>query len=80
LTFGYLYDNLFTKFRSMVMDAETIKELRAKSKMTRQTFAEKIGVSISTVARWEKGDGKPSPLALDRLNQMKEELDNAGKT
>lgn len=38
--------------------------------MTRQEMAVKLGVSISTVARWEDGDNRPSKLAMSRILEL----------
>ena len=37
--------------------------------MTQEEFAREVGVSFSTVSRWETGRGHPSPLALHRLQE-----------
>ena len=47
-----------------------IKALRKKLKLTQEGLARKVGVSWSTVNRWERGIGKPSPLALQRLDEL----------
>ena len=49
-----------------------IKELRLKLGLSQERFAQKLGVSLSSVTRWERGISKPSQLAqrrLDRLNK-----------
>ena len=58
--------------------AKTIKNLRAKLGLTQEQFAANVGVTWSTVNRWENGRGSPSPLAIreierlqDRVNQNK---------
>ena len=47
-----------------------IKELRFKFGLTQEQFAAKVGVTFSTVNRWEKGKSKPSPLAMKRIEDM----------
>jgi len=49
---------------------QTIKELRAATDLTQERFAAKIGVTFSTVNRWENGKGKPSPLAMQRIRTL----------
>ena len=49
---------------------QTIKELRAATGLTQEQFAAKIGVTFSTVNRWENGKGKPSPLAMLRIRAL----------
>lgn len=51
-----------------------IKLLRKKRKLTQEGLARKLGVSWSTVNRWERGIGKPSPLALRRLEELEKEV------
>ncbi len=50
--------------------AEMIRKLRAKLGLTQEQFAAKVGVTWSTVNRWENGRGKPSPLALSRIEEL----------
>lgn len=45
------------------MNSKKIKEIRFKLGLTQEEFAHKIGVSVSTVARWETNRKSPSPLA-----------------
>ena len=49
---------------------ETIRELRAALGLTQEQFAAKVGVTVSTINRWENDKGKPSPLALLRIEQV----------
>lgn len=50
--------------------AEMVKKLRAKLGLTQEQFAAKVGVTWSTVNRWENGRGKPSPLAMRQINDL----------
>lgn len=56
------------------MDAEEIRELRKQLGWTGQRFAEEIGVSISTVSRWENGRSKPSRLAVEKMEKIRTEV------
>ncbi len=47
-----------------------IKNLRLGLGLTQEQMAAKIGVTFSTVSRWENGRGNPSPLALQRLEEL----------
>lgn len=47
-----------------------IRDLRAALGLTQEQFAAKIGVTFSTVNRWENGKGKPSPLAMKQIQQL----------
>ncbi len=50
-----------------------IKSVRERLNLTREKLAHKLGVSWATVARWERGKGKPSPLAQKALEDLLEE-------
>jgi putative transcriptional regulator len=53
--------------------SEMVKELRAQLGLTQEQFAAKVGVTWSTVNRWENGRGKPSPLALGHVVEIVQE-------
>jgi len=53
---------------------KTIKELRAALELTQERFAAKLGVTVSTVNRWETGKGKPSPLALKQIEALQKQV------
>ena len=50
--------------------AKKIKELRLKLGLTQEQFAAKVGVTFSTVNRWENGRGTPSPLARKQIEAL----------
>ena len=56
--------------------AKTIRELRAKLGLTQEKFAATLGVTWSTVNRWENGRGSPSPLAVRRIEELASEADD----
>ena len=45
-----------------------IKRIRQRSFLTQQEFANVIGVSFSTVNRWESGRSKPNLKAMKNIN------------
>ena len=47
---------------------EEIKKIRQRSFLTQQDFAKKIGVTFSTVNRWESGRAKPNLKAMKSIN------------
>lgn len=49
---------------------EMIKRIRQRSFLTQQNFADKIGVSFSTVNRWESGRAKPNLRAMKSINSF----------
>lgn len=54
---------------------EKIRELRRKKGWTQEDMAREIGVSLSTVQRWEKRGGKPVRMARRELHGL---FQNAG--
>ena len=50
--------------------AETIKQIRKKTFLSQESFAKEIGVSFSTVNRWENGKSSPNYSALKKINQF----------
>ncbi|MHC4475253.1 MAG: helix-turn-helix domain-containing protein [Planctomycetota bacterium] len=54
--------------------AKMIRRLRAALGLTQEQFAAQIGVTFSTVNRWENGQSKPSPLAMHRIGELQSEL------
>jgi len=49
---------------------QTVKDFRKKLGLSQKAFAELLGVSLRTVQRWERGESKPSKMALSRLAQL----------
>ena len=60
-----------TKIEDEIM-TKNIRNLRSKLGMTQEQFAAKIGVTFSTVNRWESGKSKPSPLAMRQIEELME--------
>jgi len=50
-----------------------IKELRDKLELTQEQFAQKVGVTFSTINNWEKGTRTPHPFLFERLLEIAEE-------
>jgi len=46
---------------------EILKSIRKELKITQEQFARDIGVSFSTLNRWERGHRSPSPLAMQTI-------------
>jgi len=49
---------------------EKVKALRKKMSWSQEDLAREIGVSLSTVQRWEKRGGKPTRLARRELARL----------
>ena len=48
--------------------AEDIKRIRRKAFLTQEEFAKQIGVSYTTVNRWETGKSKPNLKAMKSID------------
>ena len=49
---------------------EAIKITRQKAFMSQEEFARELGVSVSTINRWETGKVKPNLTAMKSLKQF----------
>lgn len=52
------------------MDSKEIKALRKRLGLTQKVLADRLGVDAITVSRWERGEYKPSGLALRQLARL----------
>ena len=52
---------------------EKVKELRKRKGWTQEDLAREIGVTLSTVQRWEKRGGKPTRLPRRELVKLFQE-------
>ena len=52
------------------MDPERIKKIRLSLGWSQERLARELGVSFSTVNRWERGRTSPSPLAEKSLEKL----------
>lgn len=57
------------------MNGDDVRELRNKLGLSMGAFAERVGVSLHEVWRWEHGQAKPSPMAVRLFEQLKKEVD-----
>lgn len=56
------------QFRGESMSfSEEIKYIRRISYLSQESFAKEIGVSFSTVNRWENGKSKPNYSAMKKI-------------
>ncbi|HVN87929.1 MAG TPA: helix-turn-helix transcriptional regulator [Candidatus Binatia bacterium] len=44
-------------------DSQSVRELRAKLRMTQEEFAHALGLTVGTINRWENRRFRPSKLA-----------------
>ncbi len=50
--------------------SQSIRELRARLRLTQEEFAHAIAVTVSTVNRWENGHATPSKLAWRAIQSL----------
>ena len=55
--------------------SKMIRELRADLGLTQEQFAAKLGVTYSTINRWENKKGNPSPLAMLRIGKLQKSIE-----
>ena len=53
---------------------EKVKEIRKRKGWAQEDLARKIGVSLSTIQRWEKKGGEPTRLARRELKRLFQEV------
>ena len=54
--------------------SDKIKQCRYLKGWTQEKLARNVGVSLNTVQRWESGKTHPSPLAMDKLQELLEDV------
>ena len=57
---------------------QLIRELRQRTGLTQEKFAAKLGVTFPTINRWENGRAKPSPLAMQRIEELLRSMGDNG--
>lgn len=56
-----------------------ICELRLETGLTQEQFAASLGVVYPTVNRWENGHAQPSPLAMQKIEELRRRLGVRGR-
>lgn len=56
-----------------------LRELRILAGLTQEQFASSIGVTYSTINRWENGHTKPMPLAMQKIEEMAKDMGENGE-
>ncbi|MBD2364735.1 helix-turn-helix transcriptional regulator [Anabaena minutissima FACHB-250] len=59
--------------------SQLIREFRLSTGLTQEQFAAHIGVTYPTINRWENGRSKPSPLAMEKIEQKLKDLGEVGQ-
>lgn len=55
-----------------------IRELRERTGLTQEKFAAKLGVTFPTINRRENARAKPSPLALQKIEELLRNMGEQG--
>lgn len=55
-----------------------IRELRGRTGLTQEKFAAKLGVTFPTINRWENGRARPSPLAMQKIEELLSSMGERG--
>ena len=55
-----------------------VRELRKRTGLTQEKFAAKLGVTFPTINRWENGRTKPSPLAMQKIEELLIKMGDSG--
>lgn len=58
--------------------AALVYELRQRVGLSQEKFAAKLGVTFSTVSRWERQKAMPSSMAFDRMRELLEKMGDRG--
>lgn len=56
-----------------------VRATRDRLGMTQERFAARLGVTFTSVNRWENGRTKPSPLALRQVEDLLREMGKDGE-
>ena len=55
-----------------------VRELRERTGLTQEKFAARLGVTFPTINRWENGRARPSPLAMQRIEDLLHSMGDRG--
>ncbi len=58
---------------------EKIRNVRTQLGLSQEELAQALGVSFTTVNRWENGKSKPSKLALEKFKSFCEQAKKQGR-
>ena len=55
-----------------------VREIRKRTGLTQEKFAARLGVTFPTINRWENGRARPSPLAMQKIEELLREMGAGG--
>jgi len=58
---------------------QLVRALRERTGLTQEKFAAKLGVTFPTINRWENGRAKPSPLAMQKIEELLHSMGEQGR-
>ena len=58
--------------------SQRIRELRERTGLTQEKFAARLGVTFPTINRWENGRARPSPLAMQKIEELLRSMGDRG--
>ena len=56
-----------------------VRKLRERTGLTQEKFAARLGVTFPTINRWENGRAKPSPLAMQKIEELLRNMGDRGR-
>ncbi|MBD1847501.1 helix-turn-helix transcriptional regulator [Cyanobacteria bacterium FACHB-63] len=59
--------------------SDLVRELRQRLELTQEQFASELGVTFTTINRWENRHSKPSKMAMMLIEMKVRELGDDGK-
>lgn len=74
-----LHQAINQMFKTLPEVGGLIRELRLLTGLTQEQFAASLGVTYGTINRWENGHSRPSPMAMDKIEQKLEEWGEQGQ-
>lgn len=57
-----------------------VRHLRHDMELTQEKFAARLGVTFPTLNRWENGRATPSPLAMEKIEGILQQIGDRGQS
>lgn len=58
---------------------QMIIQIRLLMRLTQEQFAAELGVTMSSISRWERGMNKPLPLVMEKIEGLLRQLGERGQ-
>ena len=65
--------------RGEPIDPERVKRLRDRLGLTQQQLADRLGVTVGSVSRWELGKSGPIKPYLEKIEALERRAEREGK-